>query len=192
MSEDRFLFLTENGSFKVPNFMLPDCFQNHGNYVVSLGNVCRWLESRRKPRGVEIFPGFAAAEILYRDDGSVRGVATGNMGVSRSGEKTDAFQPGIELHARYTFFAEGCRGHLGRQLEGKFGLRDGIGPQVYGIGLKELWEIKPEKHQPGLVIHTAGWPLDTDTYGGSFLYHQGQQPDRDRLSSSGWDTATPT
>ena len=172
VSEDRFLFLTEGGAFKVPNFMLPGCFQNHGNYVVSLGNVCRWLGTQAEAAGVEIFPGFAAAEILYRDDGSVRGVATGDMGVSRSGEKTDAFQPGIELHAKYTFFAEGCRGHLGRQLESKFGLRDGVGPQVYGIGLKELWEIKPEKHQPGLVIHTAGWPLDTQTYGGSFLYHQ--------------------
>ncbi len=172
VSEDRFLFLTEGGAFKVPNFMLPGCFQNHGNYVVSLGNVCRWLGTQAEAAGVEIFPGFAAAEILYRDDGSVRGVATGDMGVSRSGEKTDAFQPGIELHAKYTFFAEGCRGHLGRQLEARFGLRDGVGPQVYGIGLKELWEIKPEKHQPGLVIHTAGWPLDTETYGGSFLYHQ--------------------
>jgi electron-transferring-flavoprotein dehydrogenase len=172
VSEDRFLFLTEGGSFRFPNWMLPGCFQNHGNYVVSLGNVCRWLGTRAEAAGVEIFPGFAAAEILYRDDGSVRGVATGDMGVSRSGEKTDAYQPGIELHAKYTFFAEGCRGHLGRQLESKFGLRDGVGPQVYGIGLKELWEIKPEKHQPGLVIHTAGWPLDTDTYGGSFLYHQ--------------------
>ena len=172
VSEDRFLFLTEGSAFKVPNFMLPGCFQNHGNYVVSLGNVCRWLGTQAEAAGVEIFPGFAAAEILYRDDGSVRGVATGDMGVSRSGEKTDAFQPGIELHAKYTFFAEGCRGHLGRQLESKFGLRDGVGPQVYGIGLKELWEIKPEKHQPGLVIHTAGWPLDTQTYGGSFLYHQ--------------------
>jgi electron-transferring-flavoprotein dehydrogenase len=172
VSEDRFLFLTERSAFKVPNFMLPGCFQNHGNYVVSLGNVCRWLGTQAEAAGVEIFPGFAAAAILYRDDGSVKGVATGDMGVSRTGEKTDAFQPGIELHAKYTFFAEGCRGHLGRQLESKFGLRDSIGPQVYGIGLKELWEIKPEKHQPGLVIHTAGWPLDTDTYGGSFLYHQ--------------------
>jgi len=172
VTEDRFLFLTEGGSRKVPNFMLPGCFQNHGNYVVSLGNVCRWLGTRAESAGVEIFPGFAAAEVLYRDDGSVAGVATGDMGVSRSGEKTDAYQPGIELHAKYTFFAEGCRGHLGRQLESRFRLRDGVGPQVYGIGLKELWEVKPEKHQPGLVIHTAGWPLDTDTYGGSFLYHQ--------------------
>ena len=173
VSEDRFLFLTEGGSLKLPTFLLPGCFQNHGNYVVSLGNVCRWLGTQAEALGIEIFPGFAAAEILYREDGSVRGVATGNMGVSRSGEKTEAYQPGIELHAKYTFFAEGCRGHLGRQLEGRFGLRDGIGPQVFGIGLKELWEIKPEKHQPGLVIHTAGWPLDRDTYGGSFLYHQG-------------------
>ncbi|HEX7811148.1 MAG TPA: NAD(P)/FAD-dependent oxidoreductase, partial [Burkholderiales bacterium] len=136
VSEDRFLFLTEGNAFKVPNFMLPGCFQNHGNYVVSLGNVCRWLGTQAEAAGVEIFPGFAAAEVLYRDDGSVRGVATGDMGVSRGGEKTDAFQPGIELHAKYTFFAEGCRGHLGRQLETRFGLRNGVGPQVYGIGLK--------------------------------------------------------
>jgi electron-transferring-flavoprotein dehydrogenase len=172
VSEDRFLFLTEGGSRKVPNWMLPACFRNHGNYVVSLGNVCRWLGQQAEAAGVEIFPGFAAAEVLCTEDGKVRGVATGDMGVSRSGEKTEAYQPGIELHAKYTFFAEGCRGHLGRQLESRFGLREGVEPQVYGIGLKELWEIDPARHQPGLVIHTAGWPLDTETYGGSFLYHQ--------------------
>jgi electron-transferring-flavoprotein dehydrogenase len=172
VTEDRFLFLTQAGSRKVPNWLLPACFRNHGNYVVSLGNVCRWLGQQAEAAGVEIFPGFAAAEVLYTDDGRVRGVATGDMGVSRSGEKTDAFQPGIELHAKYTFFAEGCRGHLGRQLESRFRLREGVGPQVYGIGLKELWEIDPAKHQAGLVVHTAGWPLDAQTYGGSFLYHQ--------------------
>jgi electron-transferring-flavoprotein dehydrogenase len=172
VSEDRFLFLSQSGARKVPNFLLPACFRNHGNYVVSLGNVCRWLGQRAEAAGVEIFPGFAAAEILYTDDGKVRGVATGDMGVSRDGEKTDAYQPGIELHAKYTFFAEGCRGHLGRQLESRYGLRQGVGPQVYGIGLKELWEIDPAKHHAGLVIHTAGWPLDRETYGGSFLYHQ--------------------
>jgi len=171
VSEDRFIFLTERGSFKVPNWMLPACFRNHGNYVISLANVCRWLGQQAESLGVEIFPGFAAAKVLYEVNGAVRGVATGDMGVNRAGEKTDAYQPGIDLHARYTFFAEGCRGHLGKQLESRFGLRDGADPQVYGIGLKELWEISPEKHQSGLVIHSAGWPLDRETYGGSFLYH---------------------
>jgi electron-transferring-flavoprotein dehydrogenase len=171
VSEDRFLFLTEGGSFKVPSWMLPACFRNHGNYVISLANVCRWLGQQAESLGVEIFPGFAAAEVLYEDNGAVRGVATGDMGVNRKGEKTDAYQPGIDLYARYTFFAEGCRGHLGKQLESRFRLRDGADPQVYGIGLKELWEISPERHQSGLVIHSAGWPLDRETYGGSFLYH---------------------
>ncbi|HEY5636990.1 MAG TPA: electron transfer flavoprotein-ubiquinone oxidoreductase [Burkholderiales bacterium] len=171
VTEDRFLFLTASGAMRTPNWMLPGCFKNHGNYVVSLGNVTRWLGQQAEALGVEIFPGFAAAEILYDDTGAVRGVATGDMGVSRSGEPTDAFQRGMELHAKYTFFAEGCRGHLGKQLEEKFGLREGVDPQVYGIGLKELWEVKPEKHQKGLVVHTAGWPLESDTYGGSFLYH---------------------
>ncbi len=171
VSEDRFLFLTEKSSFRVPNFLLPQCFQNHGNYVISLGNLCRWLGQQAESLGIEIFPGFAAAEVLYSDDGSVKGVATGAMGVGKDGKPTDAYQPGMELHAKYTFFAEGCRGHLGRQLQERFNLRGGADPQVYGIGLKELWEIKPERHQLGLVIHTAGWPLDNDTYGGSFLYH---------------------
>ena len=171
VSEDRFLFLTERGSFKVPNWMLPGCFRNHGNYVISLANVCRWLGQQAESLGVEIFPGFAAAQVLYEDNGAVRGVATGDMGVNRKGEKTAAYQPGVDLYARYTFFAEGCRGNLGKQLEAKFGLRGGADPQVYGIGLKELWEISPENHQPGLVIHSAGWPLDRETYGGSFLYH---------------------
>jgi electron-transferring-flavoprotein dehydrogenase len=171
VSEDRFLFLTESGSTRTPNWMLPGCFKNHGNYVISLGNVCRWLAKEAESLGVEIFPGFAAAEVLYGADGSVQGVATGDMGISRKGEKTDSYQPGIELRAKYTFFAEGCRGHLARQLEAKFGLRKDADPQVYGIGLKELWDVKPEKHQLGLVVHTAGWPLASDTYGGSFLYH---------------------
>ncbi len=171
VSEDRFLLLTEKSAFKVPNLLLPQCFQNHGNYVISLGNVCRWLGQQAETLGVEIFPGFAAAAVLYNDDGSVKGVATGDMGVGKDGKPTDAYQPGMELHAKYTFFAEGCRGHLGKQLQERYKLRDGADPQVYGIGLKELWEIKPEKHQLGLVIHTAGWPLTSDTYGGSFLYH---------------------
>jgi electron-transferring-flavoprotein dehydrogenase len=168
VSEDRFLFLTEKSSFKTPSWMLPGCFRNHGNYVVSLGNVCRWLGSQAEALGVEIFPGFAAAEVLF-EGRAVKGVATGDLGINRKGEKTDAYQPGMELHGKYTFFAEGCRGHLGRRLEERFNLRKT--PQVYGIGLKELWEVKPERHQPGLVVHTAGWPLDAGTYGGSFLYH---------------------
>ena len=171
VSEDRFLFLTERGSFQVPGFMLPGCFRNHGNYVVSLGNVCRWLAQQAEPLGVEIFPGFAAAEVLYGENGAVRGVATGDMGIGKDGQPTAAFQPGMELHAKYTFFAEGCRGHLGRQLQERYKLRANADPQVYGIGLKELWEVKPEVHQQGLVIHTAGWPLDAGTYGGSFCYH---------------------
>ncbi|OWW18107.1 electron transfer flavoprotein-ubiquinone oxidoreductase [Noviherbaspirillum denitrificans] len=171
VSEDRFLFLTETGSTKAPNWLLPGCFQNHGNYVISLGNVVRWLGAQAEALGVEIFPGFAAAEVLYHEDGSVKGVATGNMGVDRNGNATDAFQLGMELHAKYTLFAEGARGHLGKQVIARFALDAGKDPQTYAIGLKELWEIDPARHQPGLVIHTAGWPLDGDTYGGSFLYH---------------------
>jgi electron-transferring-flavoprotein dehydrogenase len=171
VSEDRFLFLTEGASYQVPDFMLPACFRNHGNYVVSLGNVCRWLAQQAEGLGVEIFPGFAAAEVLYREDGAVHGVATGDVGIGRDGKPTASHQPGMELHGRYTFFAEGCRGHLGRQLQVRYNLRAGVDPQVYGIGLKELWEIKPEQHQQGLVVHSAGWPLGNGTYGGSFLYH---------------------
>jgi electron-transferring-flavoprotein dehydrogenase len=171
VSEDRFLFLTATSAFATPNWMLPACFKNHGNYVISLGNLCRWLGKQAEQLGVEIFPGFAAAEVLYHGNGSVRGVATGDMGVNRAGERTEAYQPGVELHGKYTFLAEGCRGNLGRQVEENFGLRRNVEPQVYGIGLKELWEIDPSRHQPGLVVHTAGWPLDANTYGGSFLYH---------------------
>src|SRR5216683_3322969 len=170
VSEDRFLFLTESGSFKTPDFLLPACFRNHGNYVISLGNLTRWLGKQAEGLGVEIFPGFAAAEILY-EGARVKGVATGDLGISRGGEKTGAYQPGMELHAKYSFFAEGSRGHLGRQLFAKFRLERDADPQVYGIGLKELWEVKAGRHQPGLVLHSAGWPLDADTYGGSFLYH---------------------
>ncbi|MBC3869014.1 electron transfer flavoprotein-ubiquinone oxidoreductase [Undibacterium oligocarboniphilum] len=171
VKEDRFLFLTETKAYKTPNWMLPGCFQNHGNYVISLANVVRWLGQQAESLGIEIFPGFAAAEILYNDDGSVKGVATGNMGVNREGEPGPAFQLGMELHAKYTLFAEGARGHLGKQLISQFDLNKGKNPQTYGIGIKELWEIDPAKHQPGLVIHSAGWPLDSSTYGGSFLYH---------------------
>ncbi len=171
VTEDRFMFLSQTGAFKVPTALLPACFQNHGNYVISLGNVCRWLGQQAEALGVEIFPGFAAAEVLYHDNGSVKGVATGDMGVGKDGKPTENYQPGMELHAKYTFFAEGCRGHLGKQLQERYRLREGVDPQLYGIGLKELWQIDPSKHQKGLVIHTAGWPLERDTYGGSFLYH---------------------
>lgn len=171
VTEDRFLFLSATKAYKTPDWMLPACFQNHGNYVISLANVTRWLGQQAEALGVEIFPGFPAAEILYHGDGSVKGVATGNMGVDRHGNPTAAFQLGMELHAKYTLFAEGSRGHLGKQLMAKFNLNQGKDPQVYGIGIKELWEIDPKMHQPGLVIHTAGWPLEPDTYGGSFLYH---------------------
>jgi electron-transferring-flavoprotein dehydrogenase len=170
VSRDRFLFLSEKSFLETPHWALPGCFRNQGNYVVSLGNVCRWLAQQAEALGVEIFPGFAAAEILYREQ-KVMGVATGDLGINRKGEKTDAYQPGMELHGKYTLFAEGCRGHLGKQLEATYRLRQGADPQVYGIGLKELWEVAPERHEPGLVVHTAGWPLTADTYGGSFLYH---------------------
>ncbi len=171
VSEDRVLFLTETKSYATPSFMVPKALTNHGNYVISLGNVVRWLGQQAEALGVEIFPGFPAAEILYNDDGSVKGVATGNMGVKRDGEPGPDFQLGMELHAKYTMFAEGSRGHLGKQLIAKYDLNKGKDPQTYGIGIKELWEIDPSKHKPGLVIHTAGWPLDSSTYGGSFLYH---------------------
>ena len=171
VTEDRFLFLSESAARQVPNWMLPACFKNHGNYVISLANVCRWLGTKAEALGVEIYPGFAAAEVLFNLDDSVKGVATGDMGIGKHGEHTARYARGMELHAKYTFFAEGCRGNLGKELQEKFKLREGRDPQVYGLGLKELWEVKPEKHLPGLVVHTAGWPLDTDTYGGSYLYH---------------------
>jgi electron-transferring-flavoprotein dehydrogenase len=171
VTEDRFLFLTASSARGVPGWMLPECFRNHGNYIASLGNVCRWMGREAEALGVEIYPGFAAADVLFTDDGRVRGVATGDMGIGRGGEKTARYQPGIDLEAKYTVFAEGARGHLGKRLEARFKLRDGVAPQVYGIGLKELWEVAPERHVPGLVVHTAGWPLDRATYGGSFMYH---------------------
>src|SRR6202008_782735 len=152
VTEDRFLFLSETGAKRVPNWALPDNFKNHGNYVISLANVTRWLGTMAEALGVEIFPGFPAAEVLYNDDGSVKGVATGNMGV------------GMELHAKYTLFCEGCRGHLGRQLNEKFKLGKDSDPQVYGIGIKELWEIDPAKYKPGRVIHTVGLPIPSETF----------------------------
>ncbi len=171
VSDEKFLFLTERGGYACPNFVLPPPMHNKGNYIASLGNLCRWLGEQAEALGVEIYPGFAAAEILYDDTGAVRGVATGDMGITRDGEQGPNYQPGIELHAKYTFFAEGCRGHLGKMLMDRFDLRDGVEPQTYGIGIKELWEVAPENHRQGLVMHSAGWPLDADTYGGSFLYH---------------------
>ena len=171
VTSDRFLFLSETGARATPEFLLPECFNNHGNYIASLGNLVRWLGTQAEGLGVEIFPGFAAAEVLYNDDASVRGVATGNLGVGKDGEPTGNFQLGMELHAKYTVFAEGSRGHLGKQLIARFKLDHGRDPQSYALGLKELWEVAPGRHQPGLVIHTAGWPLESDTYGGSFLYH---------------------
>jgi electron-transferring-flavoprotein dehydrogenase len=171
VTEDRFMFLTEKKSLTTPNWMLPACFQNHGNYIVSLSNFTRWLGAEAENLGVEIFPGFPAAEIIYGDQGEVLGVTTGNLGVGKDGQATDQFQLGMELRAKYTLFAEGSRGHLGKQLIAKYSLDADSDPQSYGIGIKELWEIDPAKHQEGLVIHTAGWPLSSDTYGGSFLYH---------------------
>ena len=171
VTEDRFMFLSEKKSLTTPNWMLPACFQNHGNYIVSLSNFTRWLGAEAENLGVEIFPGFPAAEIIYGDQGEVLGVTTGNLGVGKDGQATDQFQLGMELRAKYTLFAEGSRGHLGKQLINKYSLDADSDPQSYGIGIKELWEIDPAKHQEGLVIHTAGWPLSSDTYGGSFLYH---------------------
>ena len=171
VSEDRFLILNEKRRFQVPNWLLPECFHNEGNYVISLANVCRWLGLQAEALGVEIYPGFAGAEVLYNDTGSVMGIATGPMGVLKDGSRGPNYQPGMELLAKYTLFAEGCRGHLGKQLEDKFNLREGADPQMYGLGIKELWEIAPEKHRAGLVIHSGGWPLDAQTYGGGFMYH---------------------
>ena len=174
VSKDQFTFLTETGSLTVPHLFLPECFSNQGNYILSLSNFTRWLGTQAENLGVEIFPGFAAAEILYNDQGAVCGVATGNLGVSKASEPTEQFQLGMELRAKYTLFAEGSRGHLGKELIHQYQLDRSADPQSYGLGIKELWEVSPQNHQPGLVIHTAGWPLDSKTYGGSFLYHFGE------------------
>lgn len=171
VTEDQFLFLSDTRAKATPHALLPECFHNQGNYIISLGALTRWLSTQAEGLGVEIFPGFAATEILYTDAGAVKGVATGNMGLGKDGEPTAEFQLGMELHAKYTIFAEGSRGQLGRQLLAKFSLDAGKDPQAYGLGIKELWQVDPAKHTPGLVVHTAGWPLDADTYGGSFLYH---------------------
>ena len=171
VTEDAVLFLSETSAFRTPNFLLPPCMQNHGNYIISLAEVTRWLASQAEALGVEIFPGFTAAEILYNENGAVRGVATGNVGIGKDGEPGDNFQLGMELLGKYTIFAEGARGHLGKQLIAKFALDAESDPQTYGIGIKEVWEIDPARHQPGFAMHTAGWPMDESTYGGSFLYH---------------------
>ena len=171
VSKDEFLFLSETGAKSTPEALLPECFHNHGNYIVSLGEVSRWLAQQAEALEVAIFPGFAAAEVLYTAEGAVMGVATGDMGILKDGSQGPNFERGMELHAKYTIFAEGSRGHLGRQLISRFKLDEGRDPQSYGIGIKELWQADPATHQPGLVVHAAGWPLDSDTYGGSFLYH---------------------
>ncbi|MDP9930476.1 electron-transferring-flavoprotein dehydrogenase [Variovorax paradoxus] len=171
VTDDAMVFLGEKSGLRTPNAFLPACFQNHGNYIISLSDFTKWLAQQAENLGVEIFPGFPAAEVLYNENGSVRGVATGNLGVGKDGEPTENFQLGMELLGKYTVFAEGARGHLGRQLIARFKLDAGKDPQTYGLGVKEVWEIDPKRHQPGFVLHTAGWPMKSDTYGGAFLYH---------------------
>ncbi len=170
---DNFFFYTSGtGAIKLPNFLIPKPTHNEGNYIVSMGNVCRWLAEQAEGLGVEVYPGFAASEVLFHDDGRVKGIATGDMGISAEGEQKDSYMPGMELHAKYTLFAEGCRGHLGKQLIKHFKLDEGKDPQHYGIGIKEIWEIPAEKHQEGLVVHGLGWPLsESGSSGGAFLYH---------------------
>ena len=171
VTAEKILFLSETGARSVPGLFLPPPMHNKGNYIISLGNLCRWLGEQAEALGVEIYPGFAASEILCHEDGSIKGIATGDMGVLEDGSQGPNYQPGMELHAKYTFFSEGCRGHLGKQLKEMFELEKDVQAQTYGIGIKELWEVEPDKHQQGLVVHTAGWPLDNSTYGGSFVYH---------------------
>jgi electron-transferring-flavoprotein dehydrogenase len=170
--DEFFFYLGAEKAVKLPNFFIPKPTHNEGNYIVSMGNVCRWLAEQAEGMGVEVYPGFAAAEILYHEDGRIKGIATGDMGVSEAGEQKDSYMPGMELHAKYTVFAEGCRGHLGKQLIEKFNLTDGKDPQHYGVGIKEVWTIPPEQHKPGLVVHGLGWPLsESGASGGAFLYH---------------------
>tara|TARA_B100000787_G_scaffold74990_1_gene55257 strand:+ start:3543 stop:5180 length:1638 start_codon:yes stop_codon:yes gene_type:complete len=169
--DEMHILTSSTGGMSLPNFAIPKPMHNEGNYIVSLGNVCRWLAEQAENLGAEIFPGFAASEVLYHEDGSVKGIATGDMGVSETGEQKDSYMQGMELHAKYTVFSEGCRGHLGKQLIEKFNLDLGTTSQHYGIGIKELWDIDPAKHQPGLVVHGSGWPLTKGANGGFFLYH---------------------
>ena len=171
VSKEKFLFLGKKFSVQWPIWLLPPVLKNHNNYIISLANLCRWLAEQAESMGIEIFPGFAASKILYNEDGCVKGVQTGDMGVDKNGTNKDNFEPGIELIAKVTVLAEGCRGHLGKQVIKKFNLNDKKSPQQYGIGFKEIWNIPQEKHQKGLVIHTVGWPLDNNTYGGSFCYY---------------------
>jgi len=171
VDDDIYLLGSETKATKVPNMFVPKTMHNHGNYIISLGNLCRWLGEQAEQLGVEIFPGFAASETVYNDDGSVKGILIGDMGVSESGEEKDSYMPGMELHAKYTVFAEGCRGHLGKELQERFNLNEGRSPQHYGLGIKELWTIPSEQHQLGKVVHTGGWPLVDGATGGGFLYH---------------------
>jgi electron-transferring-flavoprotein dehydrogenase len=171
VSSEKFLFLGKNVSLSWPTWLLPPVQKNHKNYIISLANLCRWLAEKAENLGVEIFPGFPASEILYKDDGSVKGVATSDIGLDKNGNKKDNYELGMELHAKVTVFAEGCRGHLGKELIKKYSLDKGKDPQQYGIGFKEIWEVNSNQHQEGLVMHTTGWPLDKKTYGGSFVYH---------------------
>jgi electron-transferring-flavoprotein dehydrogenase len=174
VTDDRFLYLGPAGSLRVPNFIMPPLMSNHGNYIVSLGNLCRWLAKQAEELGVEIYPGFAAAEVLYDEKGAVKGVATGDMGIGRDGKPKSGFTRGMELHGKYTFIAEGVRGSLAKQLLARFKLQEGRDPQKFGIGLKELWQLPADKHKRGLVVHTMGWPLSDKTGGGSFMYHWGE------------------
>ena len=171
VTKEKFLFLSKTKSLSWPTWLLPKVQQNHKNYIISLANLCRWLSEQAEALGVEIFPGFPASEIIYHENGSVKGVATQDMGIDKDGNKKDSFESGIELHAKVTVFAEGCRGHLGKELIKKFELDKDKDPQQYGIGFKEIWEVDESKHEEGMVMHTAGWPLDNKTYGGSFMYH---------------------
>ena len=168
VTADKFMFLTETGSFRMPT---PPSMNNHGNYIISLGNFCRWLGEQAESLGVEIYPGFAANEVLYDDQGQVKGVATGDMGIGKDGNPTENYMRGMELHAKQTIFAEGCRGHLTKTVFERFNLREGKDPQTFAIGIKELWDINPKKAKPGLAWHSVGWPLTSDVYGGSLLYH---------------------
>ncbi len=171
VSKEKFLFLSKNKSLSWPTWLLPSVQKNHNNYIISLANLCRWLATEAENLGVEIFPGFAASKILYSEDNKVLGVQTGDMGIDKNGNNKDSFEPGININAKVTVFAEGCRGHLGKELIKKYNLSEGKSPQQYGIGFKEIWEIDESQHEEGLVMHTAGWPLDNSTYGGSFCYH---------------------
>ena len=173
VTDDRFLYLGHSGSVRIPNFLMPPLMSNHGNYIVSLGNVCRWLAKQAEELGVEIYPGFAAAEVLYDDKGRVKGVATGDMGIGRDDKPKSGFARGMELHGKYTLIGEGVRGSLAKQLIARFKLDQACEPQKFGIGLKELWQLPPEQHKRGLVVHTMGWPLSNSTGGGSFMYHWG-------------------